>query len=68
MAAAKAAGWFGTIAESSVAMAGEIASRFEPDARRAALYAELRGLHAELWPVLQAWNRKLAAFVERSVD
>ncbi|MGN6470715.1 MAG: xylulokinase [Rhizobiaceae bacterium] len=68
MAAAKAAGWFGTIAESSVAMAGEIASRFEPDARRAARYGELRGLHAELWPVLQAWNRKLAAFVERSVD
>jgi xylulokinase len=68
MAAAKAVGWFGTIAEASGAMAGEIARRFEPDARRAASYAELRALHAELWPALQAWNRKLAAFVERSID
>ena len=37
-------------------------------ARRAARYGELRALHAELWPALQAWNRKLAAFTERAGD
>jgi xylulokinase len=68
MAAAKGVGWFDTIAEASTAMAGEIATRFEPDGSRAARYAELRALHAELWPALQAWNRKLADFMERSVD
>jgi xylulokinase len=68
MAAAKGVGWFDTIADASTAMAGEIATRFEPDGSRAARYAELRALHAELWPALQAWNRKLADFVERSVD
>jgi xylulokinase len=68
MAAAKGVGWFPTIAEASGAMAGTVVERFEPDPRRAARYGELRALHAELWPALQAWNRKLAAFTERAGD
>ena len=66
MAAAKGVGWFSTIAEASAAMAGTVATRFEPDERRSARYEELRALHAELWPALQDWNRKLSAFVERA--
>jgi xylulokinase len=64
MAAAKGAGWFPSIAEASAAMAGRPVSRFEPDGRRSARYAELLAVHAELWPTLAAWNRRLAAFTE----
>ncbi len=61
MAAAKGAGWFPTIAAAAAAMAGAPASRFAPDPARAARYRELRAIHAELWPMLAAWNRRLAA-------
>jgi len=62
MAAAKGAGWFPTIAAASAAMAGKADSCVAPDPARAARYAELRSIHAELWPLLSAWNRRLAAF------
>jgi sugar (pentulose or hexulose) kinase len=62
MAAAKGAGWFPTIAAASAAMAGKAESRVTPDPARAARYAELKSIHAELWPLLSGWNRRLAAF------
>jgi xylulokinase len=65
MAAAKGAGWFQTIAEASSAMASATVRRFEPDAARAATYAQLRDIYTDLWPTLSAWNRHLADFVER---
>jgi xylulokinase len=65
MSAAKGAGWFQTIAEASSAMASATVRRFEPDAARAAAYAQLRDIYTDLWPTLSAWNRRLADFVER---
>jgi sugar (pentulose or hexulose) kinase len=64
MAAAKGAGWFASINDASTAMAAAPVRTFEPDARRAARYAELRSIHADLWPTLAAWNGRLAAFAE----
>ncbi|MER9971733.1 FGGY-family carbohydrate kinase [Mesorhizobium sp. M0060] len=64
MAAAKGVGWFSTIAEASLAMASEPTKTFEPDAKRAQLYADLLAIHADLWPTLSAWNQRLAAFME----
>lgn len=66
MAAAKGAGWFGTIAAASEAMASRPARLFEPDTRRAARYRELRAIHADLWPLISQWNARLAAFTEQS--
>jgi xylulokinase len=65
MAAAKGAGWSPTIRECSEAMAGEIVTRFEPDAPRVALYRELRALQTELWPLVSDWNRRLVEFARR---
>ncbi|TPM05486.1 xylulose kinase [Mesorhizobium sp. B2-3-11] len=64
MAAAKGVGWFSTIAEASLTMAREPAKSFEPDVGRACRYTELLAIHADLWPTLSAWNRRLAAFME----
>ena len=64
MAAAKGAGWFASIKDASAAMAAAPVHTFEPDARRAARYAELRAIHADLWPILSSWNGRLAAFAE----
>jgi xylulokinase len=64
MAAAKGVDWFSTIADASLAMASEPAKTFEPDAGCAGRYAELLAIHADLWPTLSAWNRRLAAFME----
>jgi xylulokinase len=64
MAAAKGAGWFTGIAEATAAMAARPVRSFEPDARRAARYAELIAIHADLWPTLSAWNARLSAFTE----
>lgn len=66
MAAARGAGWYGSIAEASAAMAATPVRTFVPDAKRAARYAGLRAIHADLWPALAAWNRRLAAFTEAS--
>jgi xylulokinase len=67
MAAAKGAGWFSTIEAASAAMAGAPASRFAPDPLAVARYAELKSIHAELWPMMSAWNRRLAAFTEGQI-
>jgi sugar (pentulose or hexulose) kinase len=64
MAAARGAGWFTSISDASAAMASAPISSFEPDANRAARYADLRAIHADLWPTLAAWNAQLAAFTE----
>jgi xylulokinase len=65
MAAAKGCGWYASLAESSIAMAGRPVRTFEPDRKRVARYAELQNIYADLWPAVAAWNRRLAAFVER---
>ena len=64
IAAAKGAGWYGTIAEAAAAMVGPAARTFEPDAGNAARYGELRAIHSELWPRLADWNARLASFAE----
>jgi len=64
MVAARGAGWFGSIAEASQAMASKPVKTFEPDPKSAARYAELLSIHADLWPTLSAWNARLAAFTE----
>jgi len=65
IAAAKGGGWHGTIAQAVAAMAGRPVRSFEPEPKRSARYAELRAIHADLWPTLSAWNARLAAFAER---
>lgn len=62
MAAAKGAGWFDTFADAAGAMASPIVRSFEPHPGRVRRYAELREIHAALWPTLSAWNRRLRAF------
>ena len=62
MAAAKGAGWRGSLRETSLAMSGEVAARFEPEPARVARYAQLRALQSELWPQIAAWNRRLTEF------
>lgn len=64
MAAAKGAGWFSSIAEASAAMAGKPVATFTPDAKRAARYAGLKSIYADLWPAVAQWNRRLVAFAE----
>lgn len=66
IAAAKGVGWYRTIADATAAMAGKPLRTFEPDQKRAARYAELRALHAELWPQLAKWNERLVSFAERA--
>src|SRR6185437_6540608 len=66
IAAAKGAGWHRTIAEGVAAMAGKPVRTFEPDPKRAARYAELRAIHAELWPRLADWNGRLSSFAEQA--
>ncbi len=65
MAAAKGAGWKPSLAETSLAMAGEVVARFEPEPGRAARYRELRAIQSSLWPQVAEWNRRLAAFAGR---
>lgn len=64
MAAAKGAGWYPSVTAAATAMASPTARSFEPDPGRVALYAQLREIHAGLWPTLSAWNRGLRAFTE----
>ncbi|KWV46217.1 xylulose kinase [Bradyrhizobium macuxiense] len=66
IAAAKGAGWYGTIAEATAAMTKPPARTFLPDPRNVARYAELRAIHADLWPKLLDWNARLAAFSEET--
>jgi xylulokinase len=62
MAAAKGVGWYPSIAAAAAAMANPIARSFAPDPDCVAAYAELREIHAGLWPTLAGWNRRLRAF------
>ena len=64
MAAARGAGWFASVSEASAAMAPLPVRTFEPDAKAADRYRDLRAIHADLWPTLASWNRRLAAFTE----
>jgi len=64
IAAAKGAGWYGTIAEATAAMTKPPARTFQPASANVARYAELRAIHADLWPKLLDWNARLAAFAE----
>ncbi len=64
MAAARGAGWYGSIGEAARAMAGEAVATFEPDPRRQARYAELLGIYADLWPTVAAWNERLVEFAD----
>jgi xylulokinase len=66
MAAARGAGWFAGFAEAAAAMAGPTVRRFDPDPARVRTYEELRQIHADLWPTLASWNRRLRAFAERT--
>ena len=66
IAAAKGAGWYGSIAEATDAMAGKPIRTFAPNPKRSARYAELRVLHAELWPKVSEWNARLVAFAEQA--
>lgn len=64
IAAAKGAGWYGTIAEATAAMTRLPAKTFQPEPKSVARYTELRAIHADLWPKLLDWNARLAAFAE----
>ncbi|MCP3469084.1 FGGY-family carbohydrate kinase [Bradyrhizobium sp. CCGUVB1N3] len=64
IAAAKGAGWYGTIAEASAAMTRPPAKTFQPDPKSVVRYSELRAIHADLWPRLLDWNARLASFAE----
>ena len=66
MAAAAAVDWFGSVAEASGAMAGRTSRTFEPIGANVERYAELKGIFAELWPLLSTWNRRLSDFAERN--
>ncbi len=61
-AAAKGAGWFGSIADAANAMAGHLTGRFDPNPAAQGRYAELLAIYRDLWPALTAWNARLAAF------
>jgi len=65
MAAARGAGWRPSLREASEAMAGDIVSRFEPIAAHVERYRELRAIYSEFWPLVAAWNRRLAEFARR---
>jgi xylulokinase len=64
IAAAKGAGWTRSIAEATEAMAGRPSRTFEPDQKRKARYAELRDIHADLWPKIAEWNTRLVDFAD----
>jgi xylulokinase len=66
MAAAAGAGWFGSIAAAAEVMAGAPVRSFTPEPKAQARYRELAALHRDLWPLVSAWNRRLAAFAEAS--
>jgi sugar (pentulose or hexulose) kinase len=66
IAAAKGIGWYGTFTQAVTAMAGRPVRTFEPDAKRSGRYAELRAIHADLWPRVSDWNARLSEFAERS--
>ena len=62
MAAAKGAGWYGSVPKASAAMSGKPSKTFRPRKKDSARYQELLGIYAELWPRLSDWNQKLVDF------
>ncbi|WP_395014561.1 FGGY-family carbohydrate kinase [Dongia sp.] len=66
IAAAKGAGWTKTIAAATEAMAGRPTRSFEPDPKCQARYAELRAIHADLWPKVAEWNARLVNFADQT--
>jgi sugar (pentulose or hexulose) kinase len=67
MAAAKAAGWYGTIAQASAAMSGKPSKTFRPRTKQAKTYAELLAIYTDLWPQVSAWNARMQDFAARQV-
>jgi xylulokinase len=59
IAAAKGAGWSRTLAEAAANMVAEPIQTFLPNETSANTYGKLRKLHAELWPTMRDWNRRL---------
>ena len=62
MAAAKGAGWYGSIAAAAQAMSGKPIACFEPDGVRSRRYRELLAIYEDLWPTISAWNARLTRF------
>jgi sugar (pentulose or hexulose) kinase len=61
-AAAKGVGWFKTVPAAAAAMAGKPARIFRPRSKQHARYRELQAIYNSLWPTVEAWNARLAAF------
>ena len=68
VAAAKGAGWFGSIADAAAAMAGQLTATYEPDARAHARYRELLAIYADLWPMISKWNARVASFAKQGAS
>ena len=62
MAAAKGAGWYGSIAEAAAAMSGKPVASFEPDEKRNRRYRDLLAIYEDLWPTVSRWNARLTRF------
>ncbi len=65
MAAAKGAGWFGSVADASAAMSGKPVKVFRPRMKQHKAYAELLPVYTELWPAVTAWNARMQDFVAK---
>jgi xylulokinase len=68
MAAAKAAGWYTTIAGAAAAMSGKPSKTFRPRTKEHKRYQELLSIYGDLWPALSHWNRRLVAFAQGSAE
>jgi sugar (pentulose or hexulose) kinase len=68
MAAARCAGWFGSIADACDAMSGAIVQTIQPDPGRVEAYIRLKAIYADLWPALSSVNRRLYAFAHPETD
>ena len=64
IAAAKGAGWFGSIAEGAEAMAGRLTAEFAPRDAARERYRQLLSIYADLWPAVTAWNARIASFAK----
>lgn len=62
MAAAKGAGWYGSIPEAATVMAGRPVRIFNPEAKAHDRYRELLAIYRDLWPTLTKWNQRMADF------
>lgn len=64
VAAARGAGWYGSVAEAAKQMSGEAVAIFEPDPARRARYQDLLAIYADLWPTIERWNDRLVRFAD----